>query len=171
MNARNAKFSIRIATSDDTDEMCALLNQIIDIGGTTALETRLTQDQFENYFLQGESYICCHVAIDAQGLIAGFQSLTRHAKLPDNWADIATFARVNPKTPGVGTALFARSCLYAKNSGFVAINATIRADNKGGLQRTPTTKDGPKVLEKTFCSKSHPSKGGAKPPYRVRPCA
>jgi ribosomal protein S18 acetylase RimI-like enzyme len=38
-----------------------------------------------------------------------------------------------PKTPGVGTALFAASRTLAADLGVVAINATIRADNRGGL--------------------------------------
>jgi hypothetical protein len=133
MNSRKAKIATRIATSRDTSELCALLNEIIDIGGTTALQSRLTQDEFRDYFLQGGSHISCYLAVDALGLIAGFQSLERHSKLPDNWADIATFARVKRKTAGVGTALFARSSLFARQSGIFAINATIRADNTGGL--------------------------------------
>ncbi len=56
-----------------------------------------------------------------------------HPKLPENWSDIATFARLKSKVPGVGTALFEKSKTFAKQAGIVAINATIRADNKGGL--------------------------------------
>ena len=133
MNSPKANLETRLATSRDSGELCELLNEIIDIGGTTALESRLTDDEFRSHFLQGESHICCHVAIDAQGIIVGFQSLERRAKLPDDWADIATFARVNCKTAGVGTALFARTSLFARKSGIVALNATIRADNEGGL--------------------------------------
>ncbi|WP_420810234.1 GNAT family N-acetyltransferase [Ensifer aridi] len=37
------------------------------------------------------------------------------------------------KVPGAGTALFAATKAYARDAGFLAINATIRADNIGGL--------------------------------------
>ena len=63
----------------------------------------------------------------------GFQAIARHPELPDDWADIATFARVIPKTPGVGRALFAKTRTQAKNTGISTISATIRADNRGGL--------------------------------------
>jgi L-amino acid N-acyltransferase YncA len=123
----------RPATPNDTSELRRLLNEIIDIGGTTAIETQLTDDAFGDYFLHGESHLCCHVAVDGSGNLAGFQTLARHVKLSDDWADIATFARVKPKSVGVGTALFAKTKFYAKQKGIIAINATIRADNEGGL--------------------------------------
>ena len=62
-----------------------------------------------------------------------FQSLSRHTKLPVGWADIATFARVSPKIPGVGTSLFQKTLPYARSIYLEAINATIRADNVSGL--------------------------------------
>lgn len=133
MNTNKTGIKTRLATSNDIGELCRLLNEIIDIGGTTAIETQLTDDAFGNYFLHGESHLCCFVAIDEMGKLAGFQTLERHVKLLDDWASIATFARVKPKTSGVGTALFAKTKLYAKQKGIAAINATIRADNDGGL--------------------------------------
>jgi len=123
----------RPATQNDTSELCRLLNEIIDIGGTTAIEIQLTDDAFGDHFLHGDTHICCFVAVDGTGRLAGFQTLERCEKLQDNWADIATFARVKPKSVGVGTALFAKTKLYAKQKGIAAINATIRADNEGGL--------------------------------------
>ena len=56
-----------------------------------------------------------------------------YSKLPDNWADISTFARVTGKIVGVGTVLFLNTQIVARKSGVIAINATIRADNVGGL--------------------------------------
>ena len=63
----------------------------------------------------------------------GFQSLSLNPGLPDDWADIATFARVNPKVLGVGTTLFKTTLNFARHQNIYAINATIRADNKSGL--------------------------------------
>ncbi len=133
MNSGKSRIATRVAKLNDVHELCSLLNEIISIGGTTAIETLLAEEEFRGYFLQGDSCLCCHVAENELGSLEGFQSLTRHPKLPDDWADIATFARVKSQTGGVGTALFAESKLYAQQSGFVAINATIRADNEGGL--------------------------------------
>ena len=155
MSSGKPKIITRLATSDDAHELCEILNEIILIGGTTALETPLTEDEFASYFLQGKNHLCCYVAVDDLEAIAGFQALERHSKLPDDWADIATYARVKPKVAGVGTALFAASRLYATQSGIKAINATIRADNEGGL--TYYDKMG---FQTYSVSKNIPLKGG-----------
>ena len=85
-------------------------------------------------FLDGEDHIACLVAENEAGEILGFQALERHRDLPANWADIATFARMKPKTPGVGSALFnGRHWRSPNEEGLAAINATVRADNSGGL--------------------------------------
>ena len=133
MNHNYPIITVRTATLDDAAELCTILNEIIQIGGTTAIESPLTEDEFIAYFLHGGSHLCCFTAIDESGVLAGFQALERHSELPDDWADIATFARVKPKTAGIGRALFNQSKFYAAGSGFSAINATIRADNHGGL--------------------------------------
>ncbi len=122
-----------MAVLDDAIELSDLLNQIIEVGGTTALETTLTFQQFAALFLHGKKHICCHVAVDNLGNLTGFQSLEYHSRLPENWADIATFSRISPKLAGVGTALFTESEAYAKQAGIMAINATIRKDNTGGI--------------------------------------
>jgi L-amino acid N-acyltransferase YncA len=122
-----------MARSSDVAELCILLNEIILTGGTTALEYPLSHTEFRDCFLQGENYLCCYVAVDDRGHIAGFQSMERHPELPNNWADIGTFARLKPKIKGVGTALFSKTKYQAKQLGIIAINATIRVHNKGGL--------------------------------------
>ncbi len=66
-------------------------------------------------------------------MLMGFQSLTYHPELPERWADIATYTRMEPKTPGVGTALFAATNKNAPKFPISDINATIRSDNTGGL--------------------------------------
>jgi len=134
MNFADSNIIIRMAMPNDTHELCELLNEIIQIGGTTAIENPLTNDEFGDYFLRGDNHICCYAALDELGHLAGFQALEHHSELPDDWADIATFTRMKPKIVGVGTALFAESKNYARRSGIAAINATIRADNEGGLK-------------------------------------
>ncbi len=132
-NFTKSEIFIRVAVSNDAAELCVLVNQIIGMGGTTAMESQLTADGFRAYFLEGENHLCCFVAVDESGALAGFQALERHPDLPDDWADIATFARAKPKIAGVGAALFSKSKLYAEQIGVCAINATIRADNNSGL--------------------------------------
>lgn len=125
---------IRPAVAGDAEPLAELLNEIIRAGGTTALETPLAPAQFADAFLKGPDFISCYVAEDpASGVPVGFQSLERHYELPAGWADIGTFARMRPKLPGVGTALFAVTQVKARELGIVAINAAIRADNRGGL--------------------------------------
>lgn len=126
-------LSVRPARDGDAAELCSLLNEIIAVGGTTAHETQLTDATFKDYFLVGQDHLSCQVAENDDGLLLGFQSLERNAKLPPGWGDIATFARLQPKVPGVGRALFAATLAVAKDLGLVAINATIRADNTSGL--------------------------------------
>ena len=53
--------------------------------------------------------------------------------LPDGVVDITTFARVGLTQRGVGSALFAATQAEAGRRNYAAINATIRADNTGGL--------------------------------------
>jgi len=55
------------------------------------------------------------------------------ADLDEGWVNIATFARVKPKIPGVGTSLFTTIRSYARQNAIKHINATIRADNASGL--------------------------------------
>ena len=128
------KLHIRIAGSDDVGGMCQILNEIIEIGGTTALEQVLSEDEFVEYFLKCDTYLTCFVAIDGSNFVAGFQALQRHEELPDDWADIATFARVSDRVLGTGRMLFSKTKDFAFAEKITAINATIRADNAGGLR-------------------------------------
>ena len=53
--------------------------------------------------------------------------------LPDGWATIGTFARVGLTQRGVGGVLFAATLEAARAADIAVIDATIRADNTGGL--------------------------------------
>lgn len=124
-------LKIRPATPDDATELSELINEIIEIGGTTAWQTKFTPETFAAHYIDGPDCLSCFVA-EADRLY-GFQGLSRSKTLPANWADIGSFARVQPKLPGVGAALFAATKAKARELGLVAINAQIRADNKPGL--------------------------------------
>lgn len=133
MNTDPTAIRIRPAEPDDIPELCALLNEIIRAGGTTAIEGPLSDQAFGDYYLGGPGHLCCFMAENGDGSTLGFQALEHRAKLPGDCADIATYARIKPKIPGVGRALFAATVAHAKRLGLAEINATIRADNSGGL--------------------------------------
>ena len=133
MPARSALI-VREASASDVVPLADILNAIIEAGGTTAMEAPLDAAAFAEHFLDGPDVLSCVVAVDpADGEPVGFQALMRYAGLPEAWVDIATFARMTRKRPGVGTALFAATKATARNLGLVAINAAIRADNRAGL--------------------------------------
>ena len=134
MTARAERLAIRGARIEDAARLVELLNEIIAVGGTTAYQTRLNAIEFTDQFLRGRHVLSCHVAVERETeRCIGFQSLTSHPDLPAGWGDIATFAQLSPKIPGVGTALFAATRSAARVMGLKAINAAIRADNSGGL--------------------------------------
>ncbi|CAN7569400.1 N-acetyltransferase family protein [Rhizobium sp. LjRoot254] len=123
---------IRKAVSSDTEALSTLLNEIIRAGGTTAIETPLSAAEFADWFIDGAFPLACHVA-ERDGTLLGFQSLSGFGDPPQGSADIATFARMSPKTKGVGKALFPATRAVAEELGLTFINATIRADNVSGL--------------------------------------
>jgi L-amino acid N-acyltransferase YncA len=133
MNPSSASFTIRPAQDDDIEGMRTLLNEIIRVGGTTAITNELSTDEMREWFISGNNVVSCFVAVDSNGTIAGFQSLSKYDSLPNGWVDIATFARPSRHKSGVGSALFARTREAASQRGFAAINASIRVDNVGGL--------------------------------------
>lgn len=134
MSTSLSGIRVRHAVPGDVAALCEILNTIIKVGGTTALEAPLSLLEFSNYFLEGERFLSCFVA---EGSLAsrqlGFQNLSFHPALPENWADISTFAKTEPKIPGVGTALFMQTKIWASERKLAAINAAIRADNQSGL--------------------------------------
>jgi L-amino acid N-acyltransferase YncA len=126
-------LTVRPVTNADAPALAELLNAIIARGGTTALQEPFTAQRLADAYLTGPAVICCFVAEDAAGELHGFQTLGRYPGLPDDVGDIGTFTRVGGVQRGVGTALFAATRAEAARQGLVALNATIRADNSGGL--------------------------------------
>ena len=125
---------VRPTQREDAPALAELLNAVIARGGTTALEEPFTAESLAVAYLDGPNVICCFTAIDeATGTLEGFQTLGRYPSLPDDVGDIGTFAQVGGTQRGIGTALFAATRDEAKRQDLAAINATIRADNAGGL--------------------------------------
>jgi L-amino acid N-acyltransferase YncA len=129
-----ADIRIRDARREDAAELAELLNAIIARGGTTALEDPYTAEHFADAYIAGPDVHCCFVAVDpASGRLEGYQSLGKSRDLPAGVGDVGTFARLGGAQRGVGSALFAATRIRAAALGLAAINATIRADNAGGL--------------------------------------
>lgn len=126
---------MRPAIPGDAVPLAAMLNRIIAAGGTTALEEPFTPERFGEWFIRpGPELAVSHVALDPDtGEPMGFQILERLDRLPAGWADIGTFTRREKPVPGAGRALFAATLVVARKLRVRTINATIRADNAGGL--------------------------------------
>ena len=74
------------------------------------------------------------------GTIVGFQALEWSDpnwpgpdSLPADWALIASFVDADFQGRGIGKALFTKTLAAAQRAGAHCIDATIRADNQGGL--------------------------------------
>ena len=113
--------------------MASLLNAIIVEGGTTALSREVTGDDLVEWMASDPERSAWHVAVDGLEDVVGFQWVEPKQKLPSVACDIATFVRIGQTGLGIGSALFSATQKAAKALGFVWINATIRADNEGGL--------------------------------------
>lgn len=129
-------LTVRPARQADAAAMAELINAIIAIGGTTAYEDPFDTASMDAAYISLPQLVSCFVA-EAEGIIVGFQGLMRSFDpddpLPDGWATIGTFARVGLTQRGVGGALFAATLQAARDAGINVIDATIRADNTGGL--------------------------------------
>ena len=129
-------LTVRPARRADAAAMADLINAIIAIGGTTAYEDAFDAASMDAAYISLPQLVSCFVAED-DSRIVGFQGLMRSFDpddpLPDGWATIGTFAGVGLTQRGVGGALFAATLEAARVAGIAVIDATIRADNTGGL--------------------------------------
>ena len=123
---------VRPAEPGDREELSRILNQIIAIGGTTAYEEPVSPDYFDPLTAPHSEKTFLHVA-EVDGKILGFQWVEPLDPPDHDTGGIATFARPGGVQKGVGRALFAVTKQAARQAGYQAINAKIRADNSGGL--------------------------------------
>ena len=117
----------------DAPHMARLLNEIIAIGGTTALTRPATANDLRDRMAANPDQSAWHVAFDDTDTLCGFQWIGPHINLPTEACDVATFVQTGRTQLGIGSALFNATALAAEDLGYVWINATIRADNTGGL--------------------------------------
>lgn len=126
-------ITVRRAGILDARQMAELLNAIIEKGGTTAYTRSVSQDMLVAKMQTNPARSAWHVAEDDAGDILGFQFLIPSQNLPPEAGDIASFVRVGRSGLGVGSKLFEATKAAATSLGYLWINATIRADNSGGL--------------------------------------
>jgi L-amino acid N-acyltransferase YncA len=126
-------ITVRAAMDLDAGSMAALLNAIIERGGTTALTRPVTAQDMRDWMSATPDRSVWHVALDDRERVIGFQWIAPNESLPEDAADIATFVEIGRTGLGIGSALFSATAKAAKALGYVWINATIRADNEGGL--------------------------------------
>lgn len=126
-------ITVRPAMRLDTSSMAILLNEIIKIGGTTALTRPVTGDDLAEWISFAPDRAAWHVALDKAEQVVGFQWIEPSEQLPPQAAEIATFVQVGQTGLGIGSALFTATSNAAKDLGYVWIRANIRADNEGGL--------------------------------------
>ena len=123
----------RPVEATDFTAMAELLNEIIEIGGTTAHTTLVDTSTLQGWYQRGQPHAAWFVALNETGRVMGFQFIEQNPKLPPDTADIATFARVGATGRGIGQKLFIATRAAAEELGFRSITAVIRADNIGGL--------------------------------------
>lgn len=126
-------ISARRAGVLDARPLADLLNEIIKQGGTTALTTPVSASGIKDWMTRQPNRSAWHLAEDDSGTVLGFQFIEPADYLPDDAAEIATFAKVGKVQMGIGSALFTATETAARRLGYSWINANIRADNFGGL--------------------------------------
>ncbi len=119
---------IRRAEPRDADQMAAILNRIIAIGGTTAHETPMSGADVRRHFIDGPDCLTAVVA-QLEETVIGWQAI--------GWwrgeAHIGSFVDPESHARGTGTAMFENTLSLAREAGLTEIHASIRADNVPGL--------------------------------------
>ena len=139
MSTPPAALTIRPATADDAMALAGIVNNLIKIGGTTAHITPFKAERLRDYYITAPLGINCRVA-ERNTQVLGFQGLEwadpnwqGAGKLPSGGAIIATIVAACHSRQGFGAALFCAIRLVAQNAGVTSTDATICADNCGGL--------------------------------------
>jgi L-amino acid N-acyltransferase YncA len=124
---------VRRATPQDAQGIVSILQAIVDKGGTTAFQGEVPADFLVSVLDGSTPRGVCHVA-EQDGELLGFQYIFPLKDGPEDRATIATFARLGSTQRGIGAALFGATREAAIRFGYRDIDATIRADNTGGLR-------------------------------------
>ena len=126
---------IRPAIPDDADGMSRVLVALTAAG----LRTRPDSADFAlQTYIAPPDGILCSVATDDDGTILRLQSLKRAVAgnpygVTPGWGIIGTHIHPAAARRGIGAALFAATEAAARAAGLTDVDATIGADNAGGL--------------------------------------
>jgi L-amino acid N-acyltransferase YncA len=121
-------MKVRHAIVDDVPGMTQVLNAVIAVGGTTAHEVPMTEDQVRSWYVDGPD-VLSSVVVVAGGEIVGWQSVEMWEGDPH----IGSFVRPGLQAKGAGGAMFGLTCQTLRTLGIEYIIASIRADNMPGL--------------------------------------
>jgi len=121
---------IRPGRMSDRAQLTEILNAVITIGGTTAYQKPVTRDFFDPLIDSPTPKSFLHVA-ETETMLLGMQWV--RVMEPDDMGGIATFARPGTVQRGIGSALFQATKAASEAAGYAQLDATIRADNTGGL--------------------------------------
>ncbi len=130
-----AKPIIRNAVDADAEGMSGVLTALVSAGK----RTKSADSAFAlTHYINDPERIQCSVAVASDGQILGFQSLklaTRNNPygVAVGWGIIGTHIKPSAARCGIGRALFKCSLQAAQQQGLPAIDATIGANNSGGL--------------------------------------
>jgi len=117
----------RDMTAEDVPACVAILNHIIELGGTTAYEEPYTHEFFHDHYLI-EPPVTNVVTLD--GRIVGFQAAF---DVGDGLYSIGSFTDRQSPVKGAGRVLFDKTLADCRARGGEAILAKITSDNTGGL--------------------------------------
>ena len=115
---------VRPAISLDCRSMAALLNAIIDAGGTTALTRAVTGEDLAEWMAADPDRSAWHLAVDGREQVVGFQWIEPAGYIPPEAAEIATFVQIGQTGLGIGSKLFNATKAAAKGLGYTRINAS-----------------------------------------------
>lgn len=131
----SANFRVRKARPDDARSMSAVLKAIMaDTGRQRPHDPAFVCGQY----LDHPHQVVCTLALDPDGTVLGFQSLKRAWAgnpygIEPGWGAIGTHIAPAAQGRGVGRRLFIETRRAAAEARMIALDATIGADNAGGL--------------------------------------
>ncbi|WP_412551313.1 N-acetyltransferase family protein [Shimia sp. MIT910701] len=128
-----SQITIQKGSTVDLRQTADLLNEIIAIGGTTAITKPMSRTDLEGWLMANQDCSTWHVAMTDDGTLQGFQWIGPWGDLPPEACGIGTFVKAGRTGLGIGSKLFEASVTAARAMGYTWMDAEIRADNEGGL--------------------------------------
>ena len=125
--------ALRRAGPADARAIAGMLSRVLESADTSSIPGPIDTGTIRSWMTSAPARSHWVVAEDAGGEILGLQWIEPHAAMPFDAADIATFVLPGRQQLGIGSALFGATEAAVRALGYEWINATIRADNEGGL--------------------------------------